>query len=260
MKGKNNMARKKQLLYMRLYHQLMNDYENKPYYSPLPGERELCEIYKVSRPTVRKALEVLEKDGCIVKFAGKGAFFIGNKPEEEQDILPSSNIAFYNQVKLRGDYTRSKVLSQKIEIADEELSKALGINQGAKIFHLERLRYINEKLWSISDAYVSYDKCPELMDCDFSDRSLHNTLSNYGHIPLKARRHITIKKADDYESFNLGLEKDAPICVAKTITMDAMGKPLECSVSRSDAYNMSIELVQQNQIKTDEDTSYTNML
>lgn len=254
------MARKKQLLYMRLYHQLMNDYENKPYYSPLPGERELCEIYKVSRPTVRKALEVLEKDGCIVKFAGKGAFFIGNKPEEEQDILPSSNIAFYNQVKLRGDYTRSKVLSQKIEIADEELSKALGINQGAKIFHLERLRYINEKLWSISDAYVSYDKCPELMDCDFSDRSLHNTLSNYGHIPLKARRHITIKKADDYESFNLGLEKDAPICVAKTITMDAMGKPLECSVSRSDAYNMSIELVQQNQIKTDEDTSYTNML
>lgn len=254
------MAKKTELLYMKLCHQLMNDYENKPYYSPLPGERELCEIYKVSRPTVRKALEVLEKDGCIVRFAGKGAFFIGNKPEEEQDTLSSSNIAFYNQVRLRGDYTRSKVLSQKIEMADEELSNALKISKGAKIFHLERLRYINEKLWSISDAYISYDKCPELMECDFTDRSLHNTLSNYGHIPFKARRHITIKKADDYESFNLGLEKNAPICVAKTITMDAMGKPLEYSVSRSDAYNMSIELVQQNQIKADGSTPYTNML
>ena len=82
MKGKNDMARKIELLYMKLCHQLMIDYQNKPYYSPLPGERELCEIYKVSRPTVRKALEVLESEGCIVRFAGKGAFFIGNKQEE----------------------------------------------------------------------------------------------------------------------------------------------------------------------------------
>lgn len=114
MKGKNDMARKTELLYMKLCHQLMIDYQNKPYYSPLPGERELCEIYKVSRPTVRKALEVLESEGCIVRFAGKGAFFIGNKQEESEDENPvSTNIAFYNQVRLRGDYTRSKVLSQK---------------------------------------------------------------------------------------------------------------------------------------------------
>lgn len=254
------MAKKKELLYMKLCHQLMSDYENKPYYSPLQGERELCEIYKVSRPTVRKALEVLEKDGCIARFAGKGAFFIGNKPEEEKETSASTNIAFYNQVKLRGDYTRSKVLSQKIEMADEEISKALQIHQGDKIFHLERLRYINETLWSISDAYISYEKCPELMEYDFTDRSLHNTLSNYGHVPSKARRHIAIKKANDYESFNLGLKIDAPICIAKTITMDTMGKPLEYSVSRSDAYNMSIELIQQNKIKADENTVYTNML
>ena len=109
------MARKTELLYMKLCHQLMIDYQNKPYYSPLPGERELCEIYKVSRPTVRKALEVLESEGCIVRFAGKGAFFIGNKQEESEDENPvSTNIAFYNQVRLRGDYTRSKVLSQKV--------------------------------------------------------------------------------------------------------------------------------------------------
>ena len=59
------MARKTELLYMKLCHQLMSDYENKPYYSPLPGERELCEIYNVSRHTVWMALEVLENDGCI---------------------------------------------------------------------------------------------------------------------------------------------------------------------------------------------------
>ncbi len=47
------MARKIELLYMKLCHQLMIDYQNKPYYSPLPGERELCEIYK-SKPSYCK--------------------------------------------------------------------------------------------------------------------------------------------------------------------------------------------------------------
>ena len=75
------------------------------------------------------------------------------------------------------------------------------------VFYLERLRYINEELWSISDAYITYEKCPELMEYDFTERSLHNTLSNYGHVPSKAKRHLTIRKADDYESFNLGLRK-----------------------------------------------------
>ena len=76
MEGKERYGKKNRTsFYMKLCHQLMIDYQNKPYYSPLPGERELCEIYKVSRPTVRKALEVLESEGCIVRFAGKVHFY-----------------------------------------------------------------------------------------------------------------------------------------------------------------------------------------
>ena len=180
MKGKNDMARKTELLYMKLCHQLMSDYENKPYYSPLPGERELCEIYKVSRPTVRKALEVLESEGCIVRFAGKGAFFIGNKQEESEDENPvSTNIAFYYQVRLRGDYTRSKVLSQKVETADQEVAEALQIRQGDRVFYLERLRYINEELWSISDAYITFEKLHGLLNYDFTERNFNITFYIY---------------------------------------------------------------------------------
>lgn len=78
-----------------------------------------------------------------------------------------SDIAFYNQVSLRGDYTSSKVLLQKIEIADKEVAVMLRLPKNAKVFHLERLRYINGKLYSLANAYIPYELCPELTEYDF---------------------------------------------------------------------------------------------
>lgn len=40
----------------------------------LPTEKEICELYSVSRTTVRLAMSELEKRGYIYRIQGKGSF------------------------------------------------------------------------------------------------------------------------------------------------------------------------------------------
>ena len=46
---------------------LVSDFKNLEYYSILPSERELCEKYNVSRPTIKSALKLIEEEGLIEK-------------------------------------------------------------------------------------------------------------------------------------------------------------------------------------------------
>lgn len=234
--------KKKQLLYEKLQEQILETYQNKSYYSPLPGERELCDIYNVSRPTVRKALEILEKERCIVRIPGKGAFYIGNKKGNEETQTHTKNIAFFNRVSLRGDYTYSKIMTQKVIRADADIAKVLNIEEGELVFRLERLRYINGELWSLADSYSIFSICPELMNHDYSERSLHNTMASYGHVPHRAKRRIYVRPADEYEAFNLELKPGDMVSIFETLTYDENGELLEFSISRFDALKMSITL------------------
>src|SRR5665811_42728 len=54
----------------------------------LPSENELCQLYGMTRPTVRQSLSTLAHDGYIRKHQGKGS--IVNHPQREIGILSVS--------------------------------------------------------------------------------------------------------------------------------------------------------------------------
>ena len=54
-------------LYKQLYHQLRDAIEHGDYQAgeKLPSERETAAYYGISRPTVRKAFDLLRRDGYL---------------------------------------------------------------------------------------------------------------------------------------------------------------------------------------------------
>ena len=237
------------MIYIDLKDAILKEYRDAPYYTPLPSEREMCDIYHVSRPTVRKALQLLEEEGIITVLRGKGTFFLGTgKLLEGSSTMGKRKISFYDQIVAQGGIPSSKVLTQDVQPADKVVAARLRIEEGDPVFCLERIRYVNGEVFSVNSSRVSYKLCPGLTDHDFSgDASLHRVLRSYGLVPHHADRVIEIGHAGDYETIHLGLSVGDPIAITHTETFDEDDRALEFAITKHSAYKTRIEMRVYNQ-------------
>ncbi|MDO5146920.1 MAG: GntR family transcriptional regulator [Eubacteriales bacterium] len=221
----------------------LNHFKNSPYNSLLPGERILCEMFHVSRPTLRKVMDILEEEGLITRIHGKGSFYTGNKVSIDYSASGSQGLGLSNVLHNNGGITRSHVLQQEIELPSAEIATRLNIPENEIVFHLKRQRFINDILYNLSDDYIPLQLCPALMHLDFTTRSLFSTLEEHSIIPCKEEKIIEIKKADFQEAAYLKLMENDPISITHIQTYDAQGKVIQYATSKSDAYKSRFHIV-----------------
>ncbi len=227
-------------LYKQIKNILLEEFKNLPYYSLLPSERELCEKYNVSRPTIKSALNLLEQEGLIEKKERKGTFFLGNSPYTDHQL--TSTIGFYNDAKLQGKNIKSKVLFQNMWKADEYTAKKLNIKKGDDIFKLERLRFINDKVFSLTTSFLLKEYTKYLIKEDFTNTSLYDTLSKNGILPYRGKQELIIIPANEYDAMHLNIKINAPISVLKSTTYTKSGELIEYVEAKSNAYLTKYEM------------------
>lgn len=149
-----------QPLYLQI-RQIMKEEINRGKYQmdqKMPTEAELCEIYQVSRITIRKAIEDLVKDGTLIRRQGKGTFVTSKKIENE--LLSVSGFSeFSHQL---GATPHSRVLSSQVIQATEEIASRLGIDKDSPVLELERLMYVNDRPLFYDKAHYSLLRFPDL--------------------------------------------------------------------------------------------------
>jgi len=146
----------------------------------LPTESDLCDEFKVSRTTIRSALQKLEFEGKIYKLQGKGSFVSTPKINEQ---ITSSIKSFSEQMKNAGLNFYSNVLDIELIPASALIAHELNIEENEPVIELVRLRFANDKPYQHSTSYIPWKIAPNLINDDCS-HSLFELLTKKYNISM----------------------------------------------------------------------------
>lgn len=147
----------------------------------LPAERVLCEMYHVSRSTIRRALNELQKSGYIICAQGNGNFV---KPRTFSQSLTKQH-SFSKTLSEQGIALENKVLEYTVINSDKYLSSLPHtLNNASMESHwhkLVRLRYGDSYPLMIETSYMLQSRFITLSDTVLSGGSLYSYLEScYG--------------------------------------------------------------------------------
>ncbi|WP_417527261.1 UTRA domain-containing protein [Marinomonas shanghaiensis] len=141
--------------------------------SKLPSEREIGEQFKLTRVTVRQALQNLEAEGLIYRQNRKGWFV--TPPAVIYN--PSSHLSFNLYVTEQGFLPHTEKLMQQIEPANAYIAQLMNIAESAPVLYLHRRRYINQRPVLIEKMYINLNLLPGIEKEDLT-QSLSQLLKN----------------------------------------------------------------------------------
>lgn len=183
---------------------ILNRIENKEWKSNqvIPSESNLCDIYNVSRITVRRALDELVKDRVLYRIKGKGCFVC----QLANDGL--SNIySFTEVIKHRGMQPSKKQISFDVIEADEKLASKLEIKPGEGVYVLKCIYLADGEPYCVNVSKLPVKLFKKLEFFDFNDKSLYEILKTFYNISF-TRVHQTIVATNAYDEINDLLENN----------------------------------------------------
>ncbi len=230
---------------MTLYDQIKDDLLSKikdgtyPEGQTIPSELELAEMYGVSRPTIRQALQILVSDGYLEKRRRRGT--VVTKPKVSQSFTMSIS-SFEDAMRLAGRLPKTKVLVFKRERANAEVEKRLELTRDQDVFKLVRLRYADNLPNVFVESYIPCTLYPGLDSFDFNESSLYAAMDTCGNPVMTARRRLEVIKADGAAAALLDVEAGDPLLLFHTVARDANGTAVEYSVATYRGESNSFEL------------------
>jgi len=197
------------------------------HYAPgacLEPETQLCKMFSVSRITVRRAIELLAREGLVHTLQGKGTFV----------SLPGSDLPVRADMDQR--IARAKQLARRSKIADlrieqtiptADVSTDLALHAGTEVLFASYVRVMSKMRIGYVESHIPLTLDIALTPDDFADNTMLTIIEAKG-IALSGIDHlIGATLADARLARLLKVQVGAPLVRIKMIMLDSKHRPVD---------------------------------
>ncbi|MGL4570094.1 MAG: GntR family transcriptional regulator [Clostridium sp.] len=206
----------------------------------LLSEREICDIYDVSRTTVRQALDELEREGVIYKVHGKGTFVAPKKVN--QDL--ASFYSFTEEMKKIGREPSSEIIGFEVVEASEKIGSKFGLKEGDLLYKITRIRKADNLPMMYETTYLPFERFKELTKDKLEGNAMYDVLTQQYDVKLTfAEEYFEPILTNKLESLYLEVHEGAPSLKIERYTFE--NKSLieyTIGVARGDKFKYRVQL------------------
>lgn len=203
------------------------------------SEGEVARMLSISKMPVRQAFQKLRSEGLLVIARGKRPVIgSGKLPWNFQELR-----GFSEEMKRRGLQPSAKVLSLELRAPEVEVAQALKLQEGANVYCLKRLRYVDGEPVAVVTSYLPIAIFPEIQSQDLEGQSLYRIFEHIYKRRLRwAEEVIGAATANEEDAKVLQAAAGSAVLLIKETTYDSHETPIEYSVSvlRGDRYTASV--------------------
>ncbi|NQN48875.1 GntR family transcriptional regulator [Streptococcus suis] len=206
----------------------------------LLSERELTQVYGVSRITVRLALQELEKRGLVYKKHGKGTY-VSEISERAVDLTQA--YSFTEQMRKIGKVPKTSILSFRCIQVSDYIAQQLQLSHGEVVYEIERLRLADDIPMMLERTYIPVLQFPALTAQRLNEKPLYEIFfEDYGQVIRLAEEEFYASISLDNEASVLGIPNNSPVLHLVRKTFNVKNRIIEFtfSIARADQFRYKI--------------------
>ena len=219
-------------LYYQLKTLLLEEIKSNAYPvdSMIPTEKEISEMFEISRTTVRQAITELVREGWLYRVKSKGTFVAQRKIK--QDFIRRLE-SFNEQIERTGRRPGTELLALEVVEMPERAAEAFGVAPGEKVVYLHRKRSADDEPIVTVETYLPYPKCAFLMQHDMAKESMYNVLAEREETRIcRVSRILEAVAANAQDARLLNIRTGKPVHLFHTVGYNQHDEPIEFSIAR----------------------------
>jgi DNA-binding GntR family transcriptional regulator len=207
----------------------------------IENEIALAGRLRLSRPTVRRAIQELVSKGLLVRQRGVGTRVASRVVHRRVELS-----SLFDDLERSGRAPTTTVLDVHRDVRDAQVCAALDLAPDTPLVMVERLRFAGSEPLALMRNWLP-PRYADITREELESAGLYTLLRGRGGRPSVARQQFGARSATSREAGLLGTARRAPLLTMSRRAFDAVGAAVEYGehAYRSDSYTVDVLVVEQ---------------